>query len=338
MADRKPLVLQATDLQTHFSTRRFVAGGDSKPVRAVDGVSLSIRQGETLGVVGESGCGKTTLGRTLLRLIEPTAGTIQFWYDSRQVELTTVEPRRMRQIRRHMNMVFQDPFSSLDPRMNVKTIIGEPLILHKEARGKELTARVAELLTHVGLRPHHMDRFPHAFSGGQRQRIAVARALALQPSFIVCDEPTSALDVSIQSQILNLLVALQEELALSYLFISHDLAVVRHVSHRVAVMYLGKIVESGTPEDLCAAPRHPYTEALLSSVPVPRIGRDKRRIVLEGPMPNPADPPPGCRFSTRCPYAEERCRQEEPPLIEVGADRQAACHFADRLQLAGITP
>ena len=331
-------VLRTTDLKTYFYTQRIVAGRDSRPVRAVDGVSLSIARGETIGVVGESGCGKTTLGRTMLRLIEPTAGTIQFWYDSQQVELTAVPPKQLRAIRRHMNMVFQDPFSSLDPRMNVKTIIGEPLILHKEARGAELTERVATLLTTVGLKPHHMDRFPHAFSGGQRQRIAVARALALRPSFVVCDEPTSALDVSIQSQILNLLVDLQQDFVLTYLFISHDLAVVRHVSHRIAVMYLGKIVETAGSEELCAAPRHPYTEALLSAVPVPRTGSKKKRIVLHGPIPNPAAPPPGCRFSTRCPYAEEKCRREEPQLVEVAQDRFAACHFADQLDLAGIAP
>jgi oligopeptide/dipeptide ABC transporter ATP-binding protein len=330
--------MRVTDLKTHFHTQRIVTGKDARPIRAVDGVSLGIEQGETVGVVGESGCGKTTLGRTMLRLIEPTAGKIEFWHDSQAMDLTQMKPAELRAVRREMNMVFQDPFSSLDPRMNVKTIIGEPLILHKEARGRELNDRVADLLTTVGLKPQHMDRFPHAFSGGQRQRIAVARALALRPKFIVCDEPTSALDVSIQSQILNLLVDLQEELGLTYLFISHDLAVVRHVSHRIAVMYLGVVVETAGSVELCASPRHPYTEALLSAVPVPRTGREKRRIVLEGPMPNPADPPPGCRFSTRCPYAKEVCRREDPPLVEVAQDHQAACHFTDQLELAGIVP
>jgi oligopeptide/dipeptide ABC transporter ATP-binding protein len=338
MVDTSSLVIRVTDLKTHFFTQRIVGGKSSRPIRAVDGVSLGIMRGETLGVVGESGCGKTTLGRTMLRLIEPTSGRIEFWQDSQPVDITEAETAELARIRRQMNMVFQDPFSSLNGRMNVKTIIGEPLMIHKEARGRELTERVADLLRTVGLKPQHMDRFPHAFSGGQRQRIAVARALALKPRFIVCDEPTSALDVSIQSQILNLLVDLQDEFGLTYMFISHDLAVVRHVSHRIAVMYLGVVVEAAGSEELCASPRHPYTEALLSAVPVARVGREKRRIVLEGPMPNPADPPPGCRFSSRCPYVKDVCRQQEPRLAEVGKDHVVACHFTGQLTLAGIVP
>ena len=255
------------------------------------------------------------------------------------IDITNLSQNHLRrQIRRHMNMIFQDPLSSLNSRMSVKSIIAEPLILHRAARGKELEERVAELLTTVGLQTHHMQRFPHAFSGGQRQRIAIARALALQPQFIVCDEPVSALDASVRAQILNLLMRLQEQFGLTYLFISHDLAVVRHVSDRIAVMYLGQIVERGPTVAICQTPQHPYTEALLSAIPmpVPKHSRRRQRIVLTGDVPNPANPPPGCRFAPRCPYQQQICDEEVPELRMTRQGHTAACHFADELELVGI--
>ena len=307
-------------------------------IRAVDNVHLELKEGETLGLVGESGCGKSTLGRTIVRLLEPTQGEVWFRHDGQLIELTRLGTRELNLMRRNMNIVFQDPFSSLNPRMSVRMIVGEPLILHRVAKGKDLEQRVATLLTSVGLRSDHMHRFPHAFSGGQRQRIALARALALSPSFIVCDEPTSALDVSIQGEILNLLVRLQQEINLTCLFISHDISIVRHVSDRMAVMYLGSIVEIGNAIEVCASPRHPYTEALLSAVLLPEPGRKKERIILKGSVPNPSDPPRGCKFSTRCPYCKDICVEEEPVLTgtDPGTDHVSACHFADELSLRGV--
>lgn len=310
----------------------------SGTITAVDDVDLNIMEGETLGLVGESGCGKSTLGKIIVRLLEPTRG--QIWYRHRDefIDITNLARKDLNRVRRDMNMVFQDPVSSLNPRLNVRAIVAEPLILHKITKGRELDDLVASLLQAVGLRPEHMHRFPHAFSGGQRQRIAIARALALGPSFMVCDEPTSALDVSIQGEILNLLVRLQKEIKLTSLFISHNISVVRHVSDRIAVMYLGRIVELGQATEVCTSPRHPYTEALLSAVLVPQPSRRKERIILRGSVPSPAHPPPGCGFSTRCPYREEVCVQEKPPLTRtvVGTGRLSACHFADELSLGGV--
>ncbi|MCY3897289.1 MAG: ABC transporter ATP-binding protein [Caldilineaceae bacterium] len=332
-------LLAIEDLRTHFAVRRGLLRRQVATVRAVDGIDLSIKGGETLGLVGESGCGKSTLGRTITRLEHPTGGSVGFRVDNEMLDITNLSQNHLRRhVRRHMNMIFQDPLSSLNSRMSVKSIIAEPLVLHRAARGKELEERIAELLTTVGLQPHHMQRFPHAFSGGQRQRIAIARALALQPRFIVCDEPVSALDASVRAQILNLLMQLQQQFGLTYLFISHDLAVVRHVSDRIAVMYLGQIVERGPTVAICQNPQHPYTEALLSAIPMPvaRHGRRSKRIVLTGDVPNPADPPSGCRFAPRCPYRQQICDEEIPELRPTRQGHTAACHFADELDLVGI--
>jgi oligopeptide transport system ATP-binding protein len=295
-------------------------------VRAVDGLSFSIRKGETMGLVGESGCGKSTTGRAILQLHRPTSGTVQF----EGVELTRLKGEPLRKMRRQMQMIFQDPYASLNPRMTVGSIIGEPLDIHNLAKGKEKQQRVEELLRVVGLNPYFANRYPHEFSGGQRQRIGIARALAVNPSFIVCDEPISALDVSIQAQIINLLEELQDEFGLTYLFIAHDLSVVRHISDRIAVMYLGKIVELADRLDLYENPLHPYTKALLSAVPIPdpAIERKRERIILTGDVPSPVAPPPGCRFHTRCPLADTICREQEPEFREVTPGHWAACHFA----------
>jgi oligopeptide transport system ATP-binding protein len=295
-------------------------------VRAVDGLSFTIRKGETLGLVGESGCGKSTTGRAILQLYRPTSGTVQF----EGVELTRLKGEALRKMRRQVQMIFQDPYASLNPRMTVGSIIGEPLDIHGLARGREKQQRVEELLRVVGLNPYFANRYPHEFSGGQRQRIGIARALAVNPSFIVCDEPISALDVSIQAQIINLLEELQDEFGLTYLFIAHDLSVVRHISDRIAVMYLGKIVELADRLELYEQPLHPYTKALLSAVPIPdpTIERKRERIILTGDVPSPVNPPPGCRFHTRCPLADTICREQEPEFREVTPGHWAACHFA----------
>jgi len=303
-------------------------------VKAVDGVSLNIMSGETLGLVGESGCGKSTLGRLILRLEEPTRGDILFQGKS----ILSYNPEQMRALRREMQIIFQDPFSSLNPRKNVAHIVGEPLYVHGMTDRHEREVKVLKLLEVVGLRREHMRRYPHQFSGGQRQRIGVARALALNPKLIICDEAVSALDVSIRGQVINLLQDLQEEFGLTYLFISHDLSVVEHISDRVAVMYLGKLVELADSETLYKIPLHPYTQALLSAAPIPDPKRKRNRIVLSGDVPSPIAPPSGCRFHTRCPYAKDICSQQEPPLREVRPNHFAACLFVEEILESNITP
>jgi peptide/nickel transport system ATP-binding protein len=316
-------LVELRGLKKHYPVRGGLLGGDKRVVKAVDGVDLDIAASETLGLVGESGCGKSTLGRTLLRLIEPTAGTVHF--DGQEV--TALSDAELRPLRKKMQIIFQDPFASLNPRMTVGKIVAEGLIIHGLKAGAALDERVDELLELVGLRPEAKRRYPHEFSGGQRQRVGIARALATEPTFIVCDEPISALDVSIQAQVVNLLQDLQHRLGLTYLFIAHDLTVVRHISTRVAVMYLGEIVELATAEALYADPKHPYTKALLSAVPVPDPERQHERIVLEGEVPSPLNPPSGCKFHPRCPVAIDRCKVEAPALVTLGA-RQVACHLA----------
>jgi oligopeptide/dipeptide ABC transporter ATP-binding protein len=320
-------LLVVDDVKKYFPvTRGILFQKEVASVKAVDGVSFSVRQGETLGIVGESGCGKSTLARCIMRLLDTTGGKITF--DGRDV--TNLSRAEMRPVRREMMMIFQDPYASLNPRKRVGFIIAEALEVHKIGTAAEIKRRVQELLDVVGLNPEHYNRFPHEFSGGQRQRIGVARALAINPKMIVCDEPVSALDVSVQAQILNLLEDLQDEFGLTYIFIAHDLNVVRHISDRVLVMYLGKIAEIATRDDLYAAPKHPYTGALLSAVPIPnpQLGRQRQSIVLEGDVPSPINPPTACRFHPRCPrFREGHCDVEEPPLYEFGDGHRAACHY-----------
>jgi oligopeptide transport system ATP-binding protein len=321
VAPAAPLV-EVRGLRKEYAIGGGFLGRARATVHAVAGVDLTIRRGETLGIVGESGCGKSTLGRCILRLTEPTAGTVRF--DGHDV--LALAGNELRRMRREMQIVFQDPYASLNPRMRIGAIVGEGLDIHRLARGAAKRRRVEELLDKVGLRPEHYDRYPHEFSGGQRQRVGIARALAVGPRFIVADEPVSALDISIQAQVLNLLRRLQEEMELAYLFISHDLRVVAHVSHRVAVMYLGKIVEQAPRNELYRNPRHPYTRALLSAVPIPDPERRTERIRLGGDVPSPINPPTGCAFHPRCPYAEERCRREVPLLVEGANEHAVACH------------
>lgn len=332
------VLLQVTGLKKYFPVKKGVFRRTVGWVKAVDDVDMFIPQGETLGLVGESGCGKTTCSRSILRLIEPTAGEV--WFQSKTlnhaVNVNTVNRRQMKLLRREMQIIFQDPYSSLNPRMTVGAIIGEPLIVHRVARGEEMRNRVAQLLEAVGLKPEHMRRYPHEFSGGQRQRIGIARALALEPQLVVCDEPVSALDVSIQAQVLNLLEDLQDQFGLTYLFVAHDLSVVKHISNRVAVMYLGVIVELAETETLFTQPLHPYTEALLSAVPVPDPAYEADRIILQGDVPSPVNPPSGCRFHPRCSYAKEICAQEVPEWNDYGDKHFAACHLATSLALRGV--
>ena len=327
MTSLDPTVLiDVRDLRMHFPvTKGVIFQSKVGEVKAVDGVSFQIRRGETLGLVGESGCGKTTIGRCILQLIRPTGGQVRF----RGLDLTTLSGREMRPLRRELQVIFQDPYGSLDPRMTVGAIVEEPLTIHKIGDREERKRRVSELFEIVGLNPGMADRYPYEFSGGQRQRIGIARALAVNPTFIVCDEPVSALDVSIQAQVINLLRSLQERFDLTYLFIAHDLSVVRHISDRVAVMYLGKIVEITDREELYRDPKHPYTRALLSAVPIPDpVAEEAReRIILTGDVPSPIDPPSGCSFHPRCPFAMEVCRTTTPPLQPTSANHSVACHL-----------
>jgi len=318
-------VLEVDALVKHYPVRGGLLSRAIGTVQAVDGVSFGVGPGETLGLVGESGCGKSTTGKAILRLVDATSGTIRLEGE----DITHLGRAAMRPRRRRLQVIFQDPYASLDPRMNAGEIVGEPLLNYGIARGEERSERVARLFARVGLRRDQMRKYPHEFSGGQRQRLGIARALAVEPKVIVCDEPVSALDVSVQAQVINLLMDLQQEFGLSYLFIAHDLAVVEHICHRVAVMYLGRIVEVAARRALFAQPQHPYTEALLSAVPVPdpSTAQRRRRIILQGDVPSPLNPPSGCRFHTRCPYVIERCRSESPELREIAPGHHVACHL-----------
>ncbi len=335
--DSNDIILRVKSLKKYFPIEKGLLRRTVGYVKAVDDVSFEIAKGEVLGLVGESGCGKTTLGRCILRAIDPTSGEVILrTHEDDTVDITQLDKKQLRALRKEMQLVFQDPFSSLSPRMTVLDIIGEPLWA-QGARGKALESRVRELAALVGLNTGHLNRYPNAFSGGQRQRIGIARALATNPNLIVADEPVSALDVSIQAQILNLLQDLQEKLGLTYLFIAHDLSVVEHIADRVAVMYVGKIIELAETEALYLSPQHPYTEALLSAVPKPDPRLQEAQIILSGEVANPADPPSGCYFHPRCKYAQDRCAQEPPQLREVLPGRYVACHYAEELALEGLS-
>ena len=335
------ILLEVKNLKKYFPVRKGIFKRIVGQVKAVDDIDLYIKEGETLGLVGESGCGKTTTGRAILRLIEPTGGEIRLNSKKlagsgeafRKVDIAAVSPKVLKSLRREMQIIFQDPYSSLDPRMTVGAIVGEPLLVHGLAKGSEWEDRVQKLLDAVGLNPEQMKRYPHQFSGGQRQRIGIARALALEPELIVADEPVSALDVSIQAQVMNLLQNLQEQFGLTYLFIAHDLSIVKYISDRVAVMYLGKIVELAETEALFMDPKHPYTEALMSAVPVPDPDYKVEQILLEGDVPSPLNPPSGCYFHPRCRYAKDLCQNESPTYRDLGNEHFVSCHFAESLSL-----
>jgi len=331
-------LLEVKDLQKWFPIRAGFIRHTVAHVKAVDGLNFAVEKGETFAIVGESGCGKSTTGRAILQLEKPTGGEVIFNHATLgKIDLVQASRKDLKTVRPNMQIIFQDPFSSLDGRMTVGRIIAEPLVINSKLRGRALKDRIAELLTVVGMRPEHASRYPHAFSGGQRQRLGIARALALNPEMIICDEAVSALDVSVQAQVLNLLEKLQTELGLTYIFISHDLSVVEHISDHVAVMYVGKIAEIARTEDLFKRPRHPYSEALLSAVPKPDPKNRSEPKILVGDVPSPANPPSGCYFHTRCPYAQDICSTDSPPLRDVGDGHMAACHFAEELQLEGVT-
>ena len=330
-------LLEVSDLEKYFPIKQGFLKKEVGQIRAVDGVNFHINDGETLGLVGESGCGKTTTARCILRAVDPTSGEILFrTREDEVVDIASLKGSDLKKIRSDIQMIFQDPFSSLNPRMTLLDTIGEPLLLNNIGNKDDREQRVAELLDMVGLRPEYMRRFPHAFSGGQRQRIGIARALALNPKLVVADEPVSALDVSVQAQVLNLLADLQQELGLTYLFVAHDLSVVKHISDRVAVMYVGKLVEMAPTDELFSTPKHPYTAALLSAVPEPDPRTKSDRIVLQGEVANPADPPSGCYFHPRCAYATEQCKSETPLLQEVSSGHYVSCHRAEELMLDGV--
>ena len=331
------ILLEINDLKVHFPIRsKRLFGGATSYVKAVDGVSFYIEKGETLGLVGESGSGKTTVGRSILRAIDPTEGEVIFNVEDQSIDLAQLSAKEIRPYRKHMQLIFQDPYSSLNPRMTVRDIIAEPLIAQKLAKGEEVDERVREAAAYCKLNLEYLRRFPHAFSGGQRQRIGIARALVSKPQFIVCDESVSALDVSIQAEILNLLMDLQEKFGFTYLFIAHDLSVVAHISKRVAVMYLGQFVELAPTQDLFLRPKHPYTEALMSAIPDVNPDIAMQPVHLEGEIPSPINPPSGCRFHTRCPYAQDICKTEIPEWKEIEPEHFAACHFVDSLNLKGV--
>jgi len=335
-ADPSPTILEVKNLKKYFPIHGGILRRTIGMVRAVDGVSFSLRQGETLSLVGESGCGKTTTARCVLRAIDPTSGEILFHRKDGQVtDLARLSQSDIRPLRRDIQLVFQDPFGSLNPRMTIFEIVSEPLYVNGVRNHKQRRERVAELLRQVGMRPEYMSRYPHAFSGGQRQRIGIARALALNPRLVVADEPVSGLDVSVKAQVLNLMMDLQDKLGLTYLFVSHDLSVVNQISDRVVVMYVGRVVEVGTPRELFRTPKHPYTAALLSAIPKPDPSQRGDRIVLTGEVASPANPPSGCHFHPRCPFAIDRCRTEAPPMEEMGPGRFASCHRARELSLVG---
>lgn len=344
MLSSEDLLLQVKNLKMFFPIQKGVLRKVVGHVRAVDDVSLDIRHGETFSLVGESGCGKTTIGRAILRLIRPTAGEVIFQSKKlaaagqkyREIDVAAASKEELKKLRQDMQIVFQDPYSTLNPRMKVEEIIGEPLLVHGIGTSAERKKRVGTLLEEVGLKPDFGRRYPHEFSGGQRQRICIARALALDPQLIVADEPVSALDVSVQAQVINLFKDLQKDLGLTYLFISHDLSVVKYISDRVAVVYLGRVVELAGSESLFASPRHPYTESLMSAVPVPDPEYEAEEVILEGDVPNPSDPPSGCHFHPRCPYRKEACSSEPPPYFEIDEGHFVACHLADKLDLRPV--